>query len=287
MRLIHVLSAAVILAIGLSGCATVINGTKQKVSFLSDPPGSAITINGVPVGRTPVTFDLKRGSAVQVSVVAEGYEPANFSLTRRRSSWIWGNLVFGGPAGLAVGAFIDIVLARGGWKFDPVPVNAVLVKKLEPATPLLSASGSGGKAAINVAVAEFKAEGVGTSDAAVVADILRAELVKSGKYNVIDRQNMDKIMAEHAFQQTGCTDQECAVKLGRLLNVHRLIVGSLGKLIGSYVVNISAVDVETGTVIYADVIKGDNVDQIMAGVRIMGAKMTGGVIGIPPGTRFP
>jgi len=222
-----------------------------------------------------------------VGVAAEGYEPVKFILTQRRSSWVWGNLVFAGPAGLVVGSFIDLILARGGWKFDPVPVNAVLAKKLEPATPLLAASRSGGKATMNVAVAEFKAEGVGTSDAAVVADILRGELVKSGKFNVIDRQNMDKIMAEHAFQQTGCTDQECAVKLGRLLNVQRLIVGSFGKLIGSYVVNISVVDVETGTVTYADVIKGDNVDQIMAGVRNMGTKMTGGIISIAPGTQFP
>ena len=287
MRLIHTLSAAVILATGLSGCATVINGTKQDVTFQSDPPGSAVTINGVPVGRTPVTLSLRRHSMVLVGVVAEGYEPVKFTLNQRRSSWVWGNMVFAGPAGLVVGSFIDLFLAKGGWKFDPTPVSAVLAKKLEPSPQPLSVAGSGVKGAINVAVAEFKAEGVGASDAAVVADILRGELVKNGKFNMLDRQNMDKIMAEHAFQQTGCTDQECAVKLGRLLNVQRLVVGSFGKLIGSYVVNISVIDVETGTVTYADVIKGDNVDQIMAGVRAMGTKMTGGVIGIPPGTLFP
>ncbi|MEK7766930.1 MAG: CsgG/HfaB family protein, partial [bacterium] len=62
----------------------------------------------------------------------------------------------------------------------------------------------------NVAVSDFQADGVSSSDASVIANLLRGELVKSGMFNVVEKKNMDKVLAEQAFQQTGCTTQECA-----------------------------------------------------------------------------
>jgi TolB-like protein len=63
---------------------------------------------------------------------------------------------------------------------------------------------------------------------------------------------MDKIMAEQTFQQTGCTTAECAVKLGKILNVKYLIVGTFGKLMDQYVLNFRVVETETAKVIYSD-----------------------------------
>jgi len=107
-------------------------------------------------------------------------------------------------------------------------------------------------AIMNVAVSDLEAQGVSGSDAAVVADMLRGELVKTGAVNVLERQNMQRVMAEQAFQQTGCTSAECAVKLGKLLNVNRIITGSVGKLGDMYFVNVRIVDVETASMVWSD-----------------------------------
>ncbi|MDI6640975.1 MAG: CsgG/HfaB family protein, partial [Elusimicrobiota bacterium] len=64
------------------------------------------------------------------------------------------------------------------------------------------------------------------SDASIVSDLLRTELVKIGKFKVLDRANMESILAEQKFQISGCTDQECAVKIGKLLNVQQVVVGT-------------------------------------------------------------
>jgi hypothetical protein len=45
---------------------------------------------------------------------------------------------------------------------------------------------------------------------------------------------MEKILAESSFQQTGCTSSECAVQIGKILNVKHMIVGSLSKLMDTY-----------------------------------------------------
>ncbi|MEK7477649.1 MAG: hypothetical protein AAB152_18675 [Candidatus Coatesbacteria bacterium] len=105
---------------------------------------------------------------------------------------------------------------------------------------------------LNVAVADLKPEGVSSSDAAVISELLRAELVMVGTLNVVEKANMDKILAEHAFQQSGCTAQDCAVKLGKILNVRRMIVGSFGKFMNRFYITVRVVDVTTGKVLFSD-----------------------------------
>lgn len=130
-----------------------------------------------------------------------------------------------------------------------------------------------GAARLNVAIADLRAENVSAGDAAVMADLLRNELVKTGTFNVIEKQNMDKVLAEHAFQQTGCTNEECAVKLGKLLNVQRMAVGSFGKLLDSYFLNIRVVNIETGQVNFADSAEGATVKDLKTAVRDMARRM--------------
>jgi len=101
----------------------------------------------------------------------------------------------------------------------------------------------------NVAVAEFVAKNVSQADASIVADFLRTEMVKTGAFNVMDRNNMDTVLAEQKFQNSGCTEQECALEMGKLLNVRRMLVGSLSKLVDAYYVTVNVIDVETGKII--------------------------------------
>jgi len=84
---------------------------------------------------------------------------------------------------------------------------------------------------------------------------------------------MTKILAEQAIQQTGCTDQDCAVKLGRLLNVQRMLVGSLGKFEDSYVVNVRVVDIETGRAVASDTSKGASIDDVEAAVKVLARRI--------------
>jgi hypothetical protein len=126
---------------------------------------------------------------------------------------------------------------------------------------------------LNFAIADLRGENVSAGDAAVMADLLRNELVKTEQFTVIEKQNMDKVLSEHAFQQTGCSSEECAVKLGKLLNVQRMAVGSFGKLMDSYILSIRVVNVETGAIVYADSAEGEKVSQLRGGVKDMAQRM--------------
>lgn len=132
---------------------------------------------------------------------------------------------------------------------------------------------------MNIAVANLEPQSVSAADAAVISDRLRSEMVKTGAFNVVEKQNMEKILAEHAFQQSGCTSQECAVKLGRILNVKKMVVGSFGQLMNKHFISVRVVDVETGSADFSEDASGANVDEIMAGTRKIAESMANNLVG--------
>ena len=106
---------------------------------------------------------------------------------------------------------------------EPVQAPAVVPPPVAVREP--SPSGPGRPAsAIVVAVADLDAQNLSQGDAAVVSDWLRGELIRRGRFTVVERQRVQKVLSEQTFQQTGCTSQECAVKLGKLLNADRMVV---------------------------------------------------------------
>jgi curli biogenesis system outer membrane secretion channel CsgG len=60
-----------------------------------------------------------------------------------------------------------------------------------------------------------------------VTDLLVTMLVKDGSYSVIERKALDKIMAEQNFSNSDRANPTSAAKLGKLLGVDAIIVGSI------------------------------------------------------------
>lgn len=60
-----------------------------------------------------------------------------------------------------------------------------------------------------------------------IADLLVDKLVESGVYSVIERKQLDKILAEQNFSNSDRADPNSAAKIGRILGVNAMIVGSI------------------------------------------------------------
>src|SRR5258707_3782226 len=85
------LAVAVIAA--LAGCPLVVQGTKQNVTFTSEPQGATFTVAGQ-TGTTPVTLELPKDD-YQISFRYPGYEDASVDLKRKMSNWFIGSIVMG------------------------------------------------------------------------------------------------------------------------------------------------------------------------------------------------
>lgn len=101
----------------------------------------------------------------------------------------------------------------------------------------------------NLAVMRLESSRLDTSDLEVLRDALTVELQNSGRVRVMERSQMNAILAEQGFQKTGaCDASECAVEVGRILAVDRMVLGSAGKLGETWSVTLRLVNVETGEV---------------------------------------
>jgi curli biogenesis system outer membrane secretion channel CsgG len=60
-----------------------------------------------------------------------------------------------------------------------------------------------------------------------VGDLLVTKLVKDGSYSVIERKALDKVMAEQNFSNSDRANTNSAAKIGKLLGVDAIIVGSI------------------------------------------------------------
>lgn len=105
---------------------------------------------------------------------------------------------------------------------------------------------------MRIAVLDLRADDVPEKTARTISNMLRNELVNDGHFLVVERGQMDAILDEQGFQQTGCTDQSCAVEMGRLLSVKKMLIGDVSESNGTLYVTVRVVDVEKGVVEYAE-----------------------------------
>lgn len=116
-----------IVCAALSGCASILDGTTQEVSFQSNPEAVTVTLvrdvpipeqqywsgkdkygNPLPVpirqdlrllGTTPFTLQLDRAEGQSVVFSKEGYKSLTMKLTTGTNPAFWGNIAIGGPFG--------------------------------------------------------------------------------------------------------------------------------------------------------------------------------------------
>ena len=116
--------AFVLLAcLGLSGCASIINGSDEDIEVTSDPPGAQVLVDNVPKGTTPCTIELERDRDYDLDVALPEHCTSRVHLTSSESGLIFGNILFGG----VIGAIIDF--ATGASKtLDPDVIHVRMVR---------------------------------------------------------------------------------------------------------------------------------------------------------------
>src|SRR5579884_1609629 len=101
MRIMGVfnLSCATLALCLLTGCATIISGTSQEVSFVSNPEGATVAVSRRVLGKAPLTTRIDRKQGQTLVFEREGYKPLTMRLDTTINPWFWGNIVFGGLIG--------------------------------------------------------------------------------------------------------------------------------------------------------------------------------------------
>lgn len=119
-------SLTICLAVLLTGCATIMNGSRQRIPIASTPVGAKVTADNREDKSclTPCSLLLTRRTAHTLVFDLDGYEKTSAVVDSSASGWLWGNLIFAVIPGLIV----DTV-SGGAWKLRPAQIDKTLVKK--------------------------------------------------------------------------------------------------------------------------------------------------------------
>jgi len=108
---------------------------------------------------------------------------------------------------------------------------------------------------IKIAVLDFElhgnqmnTEGMG----AIVAEWFTTAMVQAGRFDVIERAMLQKIIDEQKLAMSGIVDEGTASKLGKILGVENVITGSVLNLENKIEVNARIIDVESGSIVAAE-----------------------------------
>lgn len=102
-----------------------------------------------------------------------------------------------------------------------------------------------------IAVLTLEGRGISSQEADILTERMRSVLVQDGRYQVVERSQMDVILEEQGFQLSGCVSNECLVQAGLILGVQQMVGGTVGLIGDSYALDIRLFDVESSRILMA------------------------------------
>ena len=128
---------------------------------------------------------------------------------------------------------------------------------------------------IRIAVLDLKPDGIPVSEARKLSELIRTEIINTGKYVVIERSQIDLLLKEHGFTQTGITDDTSAVKLGKILAAQKILIGTAMRLGESIVITGRVVDIEKGIAEHAARVAVKKEEEMIYSVSEFISQLTG------------
>ncbi|MCP4760402.1 MAG: hypothetical protein GY870_01390 [archaeon] len=99
-----------------------------------------------------------------------------------------------------------------------------------------------------IAIMNFEADGVTKSQAQNVTKLIRNELIKTGRYTVIEQNLANQILKERSFLNADCTNITCAVNAGKILSAGKVIIGTVANMDGMIIIVTRIVDTKSKSI---------------------------------------
>jgi WD40 repeat protein len=208
----------------------------SRIKRIALGPGSdrAIVISDESRDRGAEILDLRKGEALQRIPIR--MDPATIAFSDDNAV-----LAFGGDAGA-------VSVWRAGSTYDslslpPLPSISGRVRITSSSEPLIR---RGEKT--RLAILSFDAEGVSQTVGNVSLTSLSSWLSNLDYIVLTERKKIEAILKEQRFRLSSLTE-ETGIRVGKLLNVDNVVLGSVGKLGRSYVFTAQVISVETARIL--------------------------------------
>ncbi|RJP75455.1 MAG: hypothetical protein C4522_20720 [Desulfobacteraceae bacterium] len=126
-----------------------------------------------------------------------------------------------------------------------------------------------------IAVMDLRADGIAKDKALRISELIRTEIVNTGVYTVIERNQMDMVFKEQGIQQTGVINDAYAIKMGELLSAQKILIGTVMQLGDAIIISGRIVDIEKGIAEFAVNQSAANENELLEATKLFCRKLTG------------
>lgn len=116
-----------------------------------------------------------------------------------------------------------------------------------------------------IAVLDFQMQGEQTSAkdmGKIVAEWLITGLVETGRFDVIERRLLEKLLEEQKLGVTGAIDPNSAAQLGKILGVRIIVSGTVTSLEGYTEINARLINVDSASIIAAEKVRAGSAEKL-------------------------
>ena len=93
--------------------------------------------------------------------------------------------------------------------------------------------------------------GVDQAVCEAATECLITSVVKTNKYQVVERTQLNKILGELSLASSDEFEDSTVLEIGSLAKARMIVVGAIGKVEKEYMMSVRIIEVETGNVLYA------------------------------------
>ncbi len=110
----------------------------------------------------------------------------------------------------------------------------------------------------SIAVSNVDTRGIELSPTDM-GNLLRLQLDKTGLFNIVDRYDMTDLLNIAELDITNCYGKSCLVRMGKALNVDKILTGSVERMGDKIVITLRLINVETETIERTDITEYQNI----------------------------
>ncbi|HCM26309.1 MAG: hypothetical protein A2Z99_00170 [Treponema sp. GWB1_62_6] len=144
-----------------------------------------------------------------------------------------------------------VIMRIGGGESGYVTTIKPEAFKLDEFKEKLGTAATSGPKKDPLAVMRLDDRGIGEEECAIISELVASALARTGRFQVIETSQRDKIFQEVEFSLSGLSDEATRLEVGKLLNARHMLSGSVGSIAGKSVLNVRLIAMESGATLNA------------------------------------
>jgi len=109
----------------------------------------------------------------------------------------------------------------------------------------IGVTGNQGKEKVRLVVYDLESAELLRPIAMILSEALREELIKQGRFVLVNRENLSRVLQELELRNSGLMDEKQAVQLGKGVSAREVVTGRLGSLGKNFVLQAKRISVES------------------------------------------